>query len=145
MNDNCTINSTEHNNVGHTSNYANVTPVTATATVAVTATLATATATATTSSIYVNPSSHLNEQSTFAGNVGATGFVSIGKSFVNGGRFDFDDGGTFCGGWEDGKAHGHGVCTGPKGQGIYSGSWHYGFEVSGSYKWPRYFFKKTML
>ena len=56
---------------------------------------------------------------------------------VNGGRFDFDDGGTFCGGWEDGKAHGHGVCTGPKGQGEYSGSWHFGFEVSGVYTWPR--------
>lgn len=55
---------------------------------------------------------------------------------VNGGRFDFDDGGTYCGGWEDGKAHGHGVCTGPKGQGEYSGSWHYGFEVSGIYTWP---------
>jgi len=55
---------------------------------------------------------------------------------MNGGRFDFDDGGTFCGGWEDGKAHGHGVCTGPKGQGEYSGSWHYGFEVSGVYTWP---------
>ena len=25
---------------------------------------------------------------------------------VNGGRFDFDDAGTYCGGWEDGKAHG---------------------------------------
>ncbi|NWX76929.1 JPH1 protein, partial [Alca torda] len=46
-----------------------------------------------------------------------------------GGRFDFDDGGTYCGGWEDGKAHGHGICTGPKGQGEYSGSWNYGFEV----------------
>lgn len=55
---------------------------------------------------------------------------------VNGGRFDFDDGGTYCGGWEDGKAHGHGVCTGPKGQGEYSGSWHYGFEMSGVYTWP---------
>lgn len=55
---------------------------------------------------------------------------------INGGRFDFDDGGTYCGGWEDGKAHGHGVCTGPKGQGEYSGSWHYGFEVSGVYTWP---------
>ncbi|XP_064466645.1 junctophilin-1-like [Ornithodoros turicata] len=53
-----------------------------------------------------------------------------------GGRFDFDDGGTYCGGWEDGKAHGHGVCTGPKGQGEYCGSWHYGFEVSGVYTWP---------
>jgi len=57
---------------------------------------------------------------------------------INGGRFDFDDGGTYCGGWEDGKAHGHGVCTGPKGQGAYSGSWHFGFEVSGVYMWPRY-------
>lgn len=60
-----------------------------------------------------------------------------GRTHVNGGRFDFDDGGTYCGGWEDGKAHGHGVCTGPKGQGAYSGSWHYGFEVSGVYTWPR--------
>lgn len=55
---------------------------------------------------------------------------------MNGGRFDFDDEGTYCGGWEDGKAHGHGVCTGPKGQGEYSGAWHYGFEVSGLYTWP---------
>uniref|UniRef100_A0A6A7G8V5 Junctophilin-1-like n=3 Tax=Hirondellea gigas TaxID=1518452 RepID=A0A6A7G8V5_9CRUS len=61
--------------------------------------------------------------------------VSQGTA-VNGGRFDFDDGGTYCGGWEDGKAHGHGVCTGPKGQGEYSGSWHFGFEVSGIYTWP---------
>lgn len=56
---------------------------------------------------------------------------------INGGRFDFEDGGTFCGGWEDGKAHGHGVCTGPKHQGAYAGAWNYGFEVSGAYIWPR--------
>nr|XP_020475273.1 junctophilin-1-like isoform X2 [Monopterus albus] len=55
---------------------------------------------------------------------------------MTGGRFDFDDGGTYCGGWEDGKAHGHGVCTGPKGQGEYSGSWANGFEVVGVYTWP---------
>ncbi|XP_025835439.1 junctophilin-1 isoform X1 [Agrilus planipennis] len=67
---------------------------------------------------------------------GATGTATAAKSNMNGGRFDFDDGGTYCGGWEDGKAHGHGVCTGPKGQGAYSGSWHYGFEVSGVYTWP---------
>ncbi|XP_035733951.1 junctophilin-1-like [Vespa mandarinia] len=66
---------------------------------------------------------------------GATG-TATSRPQVNGGRFDFDDGGTYCGGWEDGKAHGHGVCTGPKGQGAYSGSWHYGFEVSGVYTWP---------
>lgn len=65
----------------------------------------------------------------------ATG-QTVGGKPVNGGRFDFDDGGTYCGGWEDGKAHGHGVCTGPKGQGEYSGSWHFGFEVSGVYTWP---------
>ncbi|XP_022193250.2 junctophilin-1 isoform X2 [Nilaparvata lugens] len=67
---------------------------------------------------------------------GATGTATAATSHVNGGRFDFDDGGTYCGGWEDGKAHGHGVCTGPKGQGAYSGSWHFGFEVSGVYTWP---------
>ncbi|KAG8429688.1 hypothetical protein GDO86_019466 [Hymenochirus boettgeri] len=50
---------------------------------------------------------------------------------MSGGRFDFDDGGAYCGGWEGGKAHGHGLCTGPKGQGEYSGSWNYGFEVVG--------------
>ncbi|KMQ85271.1 junctophilin-1-like isoformx1 protein [Lasius niger] len=70
---------------------------------------------------------------------GATGTATVAsnRTQVNGGRFDFDDGGTYCGGWEDGKAHGHGVCTGPKGQGAYSGSWHFGFEVSGVYTWPR--------
>ncbi|RWS31235.1 MORN repeat containing protein-like protein [Leptotrombidium deliense] len=61
--------------------------------------------------------------------------LSGGQSAV-GGRFDFDDGGVYVGGWQDGKAHGHGICTGPKSQGEYSGSWHYGFEVSGVYKWP---------
>lgn len=55
---------------------------------------------------------------------------------MTGGRFDFDDGGTYCGGWEDGKAHGHGICTGPKGQGEYAGSWSHGFEIVGAYTWP---------
>ncbi|KAF4075811.1 hypothetical protein AMELA_G00223030 [Ameiurus melas] len=55
---------------------------------------------------------------------------------MTGGRFDFDDGGTYCGGWEGGKAHGHGVCTGPRGQGEYSGAWSYGFEIVGVYTWP---------
>nr|XP_028592509.1 junctophilin-1 isoform X1 [Podarcis muralis]XP_028592510.1 junctophilin-1 isoform X1 [Podarcis muralis] len=55
---------------------------------------------------------------------------------MTGGRFDFDDGGTYCGGWEEGKAHGHGICTGPKGQGEYAGSWAHGFEVVGTYTWP---------
>ncbi|CAG7837114.1 unnamed protein product [Allacma fusca] len=71
------------------------------------------------------------------GGVTSANVAAYGSKPVNGGRFDFDDGGTYCGGWEDGKAHGHGVCTGPKGQGEYSGSWHFGFEVSGVYTWPR--------
>lgn len=59
------------------------------------------------------------------------------RTTVSGGRFDFEDGGTYCGGWDEGKAHGHGVCTGPKHQGAYAGAWNYGFEVSGAYLWPR--------
>lgn len=59
------------------------------------------------------------------------------RAQFSGGRFDFEDGGTYCGGWDEGKAHGHGVCTGPKHQGAYAGAWNYGFEVSGSYIWPR--------
>ncbi|XP_061671767.1 junctophilin-3 isoform X2 [Syngnathoides biaculeatus] len=53
-----------------------------------------------------------------------------------GGRFDFDDGGSYCGGWEQGKAHGRGLCTGPQGQGEYAGAWSHGFEVLGVYTWP---------
>ncbi|XP_038606631.1 junctophilin-2 [Tachyglossus aculeatus] len=64
------------------------------------------------------------------------GEVAGGDGETSGGRFDFDDGGAYCGGWEAGKAHGHGLCTGPKGQGEYSGSWNFGFEVVGIYTWP---------
>lgn len=70
-----------------------------------------------------------------AGSSGAA--TGGGRTHISGGRFDFEDGGTYCGGWEEGKAHGHGVCTGPKHQGAYSGAWNYGFEVSGIYIWPR--------
>ncbi|XP_055327368.1 junctophilin-2-like [Paramacrobiotus metropolitanus] len=59
-----------------------------------------------------------------------------GQQQLPGGRFDFDDGGMYCGGWEEGKATGHGICTGPRNQGEYAGSWHLGFEVSGCYTWP---------
>ena len=72
-----------------------------------------------------------------AAQLAASGITTAGRKTEAGGRFDFDDGGTYCGGWEEGKAHGHGVCTGPKGQGEYRGSWHFGFEVSGVYTWPR--------
>uniref|UniRef100_A0A914WK52 Uncharacterized protein n=1 Tax=Plectus sambesii TaxID=2011161 RepID=A0A914WK52_9BILA len=52
------------------------------------------------------------------------------------GRFNFDDGGSFCGGWYAGMAEGYAVCSGPDGQGVFAGSWSRGFEVSGVYKWP---------
>lgn len=47
------------------------------------------------------------------------------------GKFDFDDGGCYVGGWEAGRAHGYGVCTGPGAQGEYSGCWAHGFESLG--------------
>lgn len=65
---------------------------------------------------------------------GLSWFFSEAMS-TSGGRFDFDDGGTYAGGWEDGKANGYGVCTGPKGQGEFAGAWHVGFETSGVYTW----------
>uniref|UniRef100_A0A1B0B7I0 Junctophilin n=1 Tax=Glossina palpalis gambiensis TaxID=67801 RepID=A0A1B0B7I0_9MUSC len=78
-----------------------------------------------------------NPQIGGSGGGGGGGAAAGGKrSHVSGGRFDFEDGGTYCGGWDEGKAHGHGVCTGPKHQGAYAGAWNYGFEVSGSYIWP---------
>lgn len=55
---------------------------------------------------------------------------------MSGGRFDFEDGGTYCGEWKNSKAHGYGICTGPKGQARYEGSWNHGFELSGVYVWP---------
>ena len=76
------------------------------------------------------------EAAAAAAQLAASGY-STNQKGSSGGRFDFDDGGTYSGGWEEGKAHGHGVCTGPKSQGEYRGSWHYGFEVSGVYTWPR--------
>ncbi|XP_043914356.1 junctophilin-3-like [Protopterus annectens] len=54
----------------------------------------------------------------------------------NGGRFEFDDGGCYVGDWEEGKAHGYGICTGPGMQGEYSGCWSHGFESLGVYTWP---------
>ena len=51
-----------------------------------------------------------------------------------GGFYEFEDGGHYIGCWEDGKAHGFGICTGPKGQGEYAGSFDKGFEVSGVYR-----------
>ncbi|KAJ1137233.1 hypothetical protein NDU88_003646 [Pleurodeles waltl] len=54
----------------------------------------------------------------------------------HGGKFEFDDGGCYVGDWEDGRAHGYGVCTGPGRQGEYSGLWCRGFESLGVYTWP---------
>ncbi len=56
---------------------------------------------------------------------------------MTGGKFEFDDGGCYCGEWVDGKAHGYGVCTGPNNEGKFEGLWHNGFEVSGVYTWKK--------
>lgn len=40
------------------------------------------------------------------------------------------------GDWEEGRAHGYGVCLGPGAQGEYSGQWRRGFESLGVYSWP---------
>lgn len=52
------------------------------------------------------------------------------------GHFDFDDGGSYSGGSDQGRAHGHGVCSGPNNEGEYAGAWQGGFETSGVYSWP---------
>lgn len=52
------------------------------------------------------------------------------------GRYDFSDGGSYCGEWLDSKFQGYGICTGPRGQGRYSGKWLNGYETSGIYSWP---------
>jgi len=58
------------------------------------------------------------------------------NSTVDGGKFEFDDGGSYRGRWRNGKAHGQGVCSGPGGQGQFSGLWENGFEQLGLYEWP---------
>ncbi|KAL7059530.1 hypothetical protein AAHC03_013653 [Spirometra sp. Aus1] len=55
---------------------------------------------------------------------------------AEGGRFDFDDGGSYVGEWCEGRAHGLGIATGPDNQGEYSGEWIMGFESRGVYVWP---------
>nr|XP_033781507.1 junctophilin-4 isoform X2 [Geotrypetes seraphini] len=54
----------------------------------------------------------------------------------NGGRFEFDDGGCYIGDWDNGRAHGYGICTGPGRRGEYCGLWCHGFESLGVYTWP---------
>jgi len=51
-----------------------------------------------------------------------------------GGRFDFDDGGSYVGDWSDGMANGHGVCSGPAGEAEFAGTWQLGFETSGVFR-----------
>jgi len=51
-----------------------------------------------------------------------------------GGRFDFDDGGSYVGDWSEGMANGYGVCSGPGGEAEFAGSWQLGFETSGVFR-----------
>jgi len=66
----------------------------------------------------------------------AAGAGTGDTSSRGGGKFEFEDGGAYCGGWLDGKAHGYGVCTGPRGQGEFAGEWTHGYETTGTYTWP---------
>jgi len=66
----------------------------------------------------------------------ATGTASTAAAAAAAGHFDFDDGGSYSGGSDQGRAHGHGVCTGPNNEGEFAGSWQAGFETSGVYTWP---------
>lgn len=51
-----------------------------------------------------------------------------------GGRFEFDDGGSYVGNWVDGMASGYGVCSGPAGEAQFAGAWQLGFETSGVFR-----------
>ena len=50
--------------------------------------------------------------------------------------YEYEDGGRYCGEWENDAAHGHGVCTGPDGNGLFQGLWERGHQVSGVFTWP---------
>lgn len=50
--------------------------------------------------------------------------------------YEYEDGGKYCGEWENGAAHGHGVCTGPNGNGLFEGLWEDGNQSSGIFTWP---------
>lgn len=48
----------------------------------------------------------------------------------------YEDGGKYCGEWENDQAHGYGVCTGPRGMGTFEGHWERGNQVIGVFTWP---------
>jgi junctophilin len=50
--------------------------------------------------------------------------------------YEYEDGGKYCGEWENDAAHGHGVCTGPNGNGLFEGLWERGNQSSGIFTWP---------
>ena len=50
--------------------------------------------------------------------------------------YEYEDGGKYCGEWENDAAHGRGVCTGPKGNGLFEGLWEKGNQSSGVFTWP---------
>ena len=50
--------------------------------------------------------------------------------------YEYEDGGRYCGEWENDAAHGHGACTGPDGNGLFQGVWERGHQVSGVFTWP---------
>lgn len=50
--------------------------------------------------------------------------------------YEYEDGGKYCGEWENDAAHGHGVCTGPDGNGLFEGLWERGNQACGIFTWP---------
>ena len=50
--------------------------------------------------------------------------------------YEYEDGGRYVGEWDKDASNGYGVCTGPRGHGVYEGAWEHGFQVSGVYTWP---------
>lgn len=50
--------------------------------------------------------------------------------------YEYEDGGKYCGEWENDAAHGHGMCTGPDGNGLFEGLWDRGHQASGVFTWP---------
>ncbi len=50
--------------------------------------------------------------------------------------YEYEDGGRYCGEWENDSSQGYGCGTGPGGHGEYEGMWEHGGQVSGTYTWP---------
>ena len=62
--------------------------------------------------------------------------LSVGDMLARGIIYEYEDGGRYVGEWDKNASNGYGVCTGPRGHGVYEGLWEKGYQVSGVYSWP---------